>query len=377
MSHIHEDLDLTFSDLISIVTMIGKKGFSALEKVDGQNLFVTFNNGEIRAARNLGDLRSGGVTESEFIDRYKDHPARVPFQEGLIAAKRILSADRRSFTHAGRQIWANIEILHTEYPNLIHYDHNSLIIHSLLSSNHEKCDPTKILNYAFGDYEFGDITNKWKMFLGLHHVLEETDTTETVEKIEKQMTSESLLRTNTLREYAELRIRRDLEKRFSTKGPQIDELAAKISGRSSTHLNDIKKKFSSFSQKKVSEVGTEKGIPKVIREAMCDLETILCDFSGKVLVTVGSNLVSDHESEIKRIKSLLAESMSTISSGNDSLRKAEMSRHLSRISDINNSVTSLEGLVFDYPLNSGKQYKITGAFSVINAIVGMTRYPGR
>ena len=63
MAHLHEDLSLTFNELISIIDTVASADIEVTEKVDGQNLFLTVNElGEIRTARNPTDIRRGGMT---------------------------------------------------------------------------------------------------------------------------------------------------------------------------------------------------------------------------------------------------------------------------------------------------------------------------
>ena len=41
MAHLHEDLDLTFKELVSILNQVASADIEVTEKVDGQNLFFT------------------------------------------------------------------------------------------------------------------------------------------------------------------------------------------------------------------------------------------------------------------------------------------------------------------------------------------------
>ena len=64
MNHPFDDNNLTFSDLKNIV-IIGLNGSlnredKVSEKLDGQNLMISWVDGKLRAARNKGHLKNGG-----------------------------------------------------------------------------------------------------------------------------------------------------------------------------------------------------------------------------------------------------------------------------------------------------------------------------
>ena len=72
MAHLHEDLDLTFNDLINILNQVATANIDVVEKVDGQNLFLTVDTlGEIRTARNSTDIKRGGMSTSDYAAKWK------------------------------------------------------------------------------------------------------------------------------------------------------------------------------------------------------------------------------------------------------------------------------------------------------------------
>ena len=97
MAHLSEDLDLTFDDIASILQKVASADIqNATEKVDGQNLFLTVTDGEIRTARNNGDVKKGGMTTDEYISKWRGHPAENAFTNGfkaISAALRKLSPE--------------------------------------------------------------------------------------------------------------------------------------------------------------------------------------------------------------------------------------------------------------------------------------------
>ena len=67
MSHIYDNPSMTFGQIKDIMTKASAGQLeNVTEKTDGQNLFITWNNG-LKAARNTGDIKKGGVVPTPLI----------------------------------------------------------------------------------------------------------------------------------------------------------------------------------------------------------------------------------------------------------------------------------------------------------------------
>ena len=82
LSHVHEDLDLTFGEIKSLLSDVASANIEAVEKFDGQNIFFYFfvdpESGELRTARNPGDVKKGGMTADAFVGMFKGHQQKLP-----------------------------------------------------------------------------------------------------------------------------------------------------------------------------------------------------------------------------------------------------------------------------------------------------------
>ena len=117
MAHLSEDTDLTFNEIVSVLTKVASADIkNATEKVDGQNLFLSVDGlGEIRTARNNGDIKKGGMSTDEYISKWKGHPAENAFTNGfkaVSAALRKLSPDDLDAIFADGRRYVNKEICH-------------------------------------------------------------------------------------------------------------------------------------------------------------------------------------------------------------------------------------------------------------------------
>ena len=73
MSHLYENPELTFKQIKDIFTKASNGELEGTEKTDGQNLFISYSvrNKSARAARNKGNIKSGGMSAQELAQKWK------------------------------------------------------------------------------------------------------------------------------------------------------------------------------------------------------------------------------------------------------------------------------------------------------------------
>ena len=146
MAHLSEDTDLTFNEIVSVLTKVASADIkNATEKVDGQNLFLSVDgSGEIRTARNNGDIKKGGMSTDEYISKWKGHPAENAFTNGfkaVSAALRKLSPDDLDAIFADGRRYVNMEIMYPKNPNIILYSAPNIVLHGLQDFGEEDETP--------------------------------------------------------------------------------------------------------------------------------------------------------------------------------------------------------------------------------------------
>ena len=84
MSHIYDNPRLTFTDIKDIFQKAADGQLEGTEKTDGQNLFVSFsvpqqelefNEGQARAARNMSNIKSGGMSKRQLANKFSSNPS--------------------------------------------------------------------------------------------------------------------------------------------------------------------------------------------------------------------------------------------------------------------------------------------------------------
>ena len=132
MSHLYEDLDLTFDTLRSILTEISVGRVATTEKVDGINMFFSVDkSGQPVFARNKSDIKFGGQSLEEIRQTFSGHPAESPITEGCAAISRMLNFRTGMIFGTSGKNWANAEIILAERPVSIRYSQNCIVLHGL------------------------------------------------------------------------------------------------------------------------------------------------------------------------------------------------------------------------------------------------------
>ena len=72
MSHLHEDLNLTFKEIKDVFIKASNGELIGTEKTDGQNLMISYSvkSGEARAVRNKGEIRKGGLSPEGLAKKF-------------------------------------------------------------------------------------------------------------------------------------------------------------------------------------------------------------------------------------------------------------------------------------------------------------------
>ena len=177
MNHVYDNLNLTFSGLLDILTQAAAGSLNPTEKVDGQNLYFTydFRDNQVKFARRPAEAASGGITKealnSEFI-RKRDNSTNSEGYQSVVDAfyfgmtaiemginsaqeqtilslfERAKAADVSDDTpYDTPTVFINCEIMYSENRNMIMYDGDFIVFHKfdLLNENLESLSKEELL----------------------------------------------------------------------------------------------------------------------------------------------------------------------------------------------------------------------------------------
>ena len=399
MAHLSEDTDLTFSEIIDILGKVANAEITnATEKVDGQNLFLTVDgSGEIKTARNSGDVKKGGMTTDEYISKWAGHPAENAFTNGfkaVSAALRKLSPDDLEAIFASGQKYVNMEIMYPNNPNIILYSSPNIVLHGLqyFGDNEETAEMRQLTKQKFSKLSSlidgaSETVGKeeWAVngpkLVALRKLADGTALEDVTSKI--QSFADPVGVDATLGDYIEQVVKgyaeqvdlpADVTEKLVTLMLNPDE--AKEQGITVVNL---KKGLPKELQATVSNLGAKTKSRKYIASVLKPLEIAISDFAIEVLRGVKSYFVSDNDQEVARMRAELEQSIAYLknlqASGDEKMGEL-VDQQLAKLGDVENLASSMEGVVFEYPPGSDRIYKLTGAFAMANQIIGRARRSG-
>jgi len=139
LAHPYEDFDLTFQDIENMIdAALGGTLEYAQEKLDGQNLMVTYKDGQVRAARNKGqvkDFAANSLTVKQVDDMFSGRgPIQMAFGEAMVdletAINRLTPAQKQKFFGNGSK-FINLEVLYPATANVVPYGATQLRLHHI------------------------------------------------------------------------------------------------------------------------------------------------------------------------------------------------------------------------------------------------------
>tara|TARA_R100000808_G_C2155555_1_gene168683 strand:+ start:29702 stop:30991 length:1290 start_codon:yes stop_codon:yes gene_type:complete len=396
LNHLQENLDITFGELKGVLQKVIRGDMPVVEKVDGQNIFFAFKidpkTGNIRTARNKGDLLKGGMNPAEFTAKWEGHPAKGAFMNGFAAIERGLGRlspmELEEIFESGGQRFINAEIIYTGKPNVINYGGDYIVMHNL----QEFDEAGKLADVQLNGGEFGKLVQAiddsqvdlddetWKMIGPQVIELQDLSGTELYDTLASRLDGLGVTDNMTLGDYAEEKLRTGLVGDLPIPVHKQETLIKRIMGigqgmesKDLPPIADIKKDLPKDVQKSISALGTQANAMKALGTILSPVEIIIHDMSVEVLAGLASALTGGHDEELNRLKDELESAKKAIASARDAKaddRRKMLEKQLGKLGSSENITSSMEGIVFEHPPGSKALYKLTGAFAPLNQIIG-------
>ena len=403
MAHPFDDKELTFGDLKKIIELgLGgqlNREDNVTEKLDGQNIMVSYKDGKLIAARNKGHIKNGGKTAldkkgiaSKFKGRGAIRNAFVYAMNDLEKAIKSLSDKQRDKIFNNGYNFMNLEVMYPSSANVIDYDVTQLIFHGALKYDDkgnvkgEVPGSGRILagmiqqrnqniqkKYSIGKPVFLDVPKhqdfgKMKdKFLGrlnklkAEYGLKDNDTLGLYHqmwwehKIYQTFGSRNLSGKLTQglvkrwaffdKSYSISDIKKDMERFRSANPKREDVLQAILDFDKTNHKQQVKKNMKPF-------------------------EELFFEVGAEILKNVKGFISANPKKSVQGIVKRLDKAISVVKSGGDVKKLKVLKQQLDKLNAIGGTkaIVPSEGLVFKY---KGKTYKFTGAFAPINQITGL------
>jgi hypothetical protein len=396
MKHPFDDQSLTFGDFKKIVHagLQGELNFEeeATEKTDGQNVFATVQDGEVKFARNKGDMKNP-MSLSQFKDKFDGHPSKLvqdTFQfaaEDLAASLNKLSSKDLEIFDNGKN-FMNMELIYSKNPNVIYYDRDVIQFHGIKVTDGEGNiigEETKYANSiakALKDLKL----NIGKTFTVIPpQVIKlgkdidfETNKNKFIKKVEDLKNRYNLTDADEVSRYHEMWWRELIDQNFPDLTQDHKEgllLRWAYGDKKTLNLRSLDKTLGKEKASIIKKFDKD-DFKKKQNENIRPFEDLFLELGSVILKNASNFVAANPDKEMQRLHTQIRTEADKIKKGGgaDQVNKviAELER-LDRIGGIE-SIIPTEGVVFVY---KGKVFKLTGTFAAINQLMGIIKYGGR
>ena len=397
MQHIFDDSNLTFGDFRKIVKDLLRGGTSIekiTEKLDGQNLMVSWKNGQLVAARNKGQIKNFGENslttagvKKMFAGRGELEKAFAGTMEDLENAIKGLTEKQRGHIFDNGHKWMNLEIIYVPTQNVIPYGKDMIVFHGNLEYDKEG-------NPIGQDKESGsklagmikqinqDIQNTFEIRGPVAVSLPTTkdfqgDQQYFIRKLNNLQKKYKLTNGDKVTRYHEKWWENKIETEAKKAKIKLDKqtkndyISRWVFGNKSKALN--KKNYPDEKILNWAKKMDKVNFVKFAQQNIEPFENLFLELGAKVLMNVENLISASPEKAVKSIKKDLKSTISSLQKGGDLTKMSQLKRHLERLNKAGGfkRIVPSEGLVFNY---KGKTYKLTGTFAPINQILGSLKY---
>jgi hypothetical protein len=412
MAHPWDDYGLTFNDMKEIVSraLEGRLDIESAvtEKTDGQNIFVTWKNGEIGFARGSGTIINP-MTTSEIIADFQRKQQEAITKNGaeaganyqpVVDAYRACAEDLTESLRAipentlnqifkNGRVFANMEIIYPATKNVIAYDKAHLQFHNLVEYDEKgKVIETDLTGGAMMQKIIQDANaHMQKTFsfippqrikLGRVYDFEDQQTAffNEIDQLQKKY---NLKNTDLISEYHKAWWRDVIKSKAQQMGYDItDELVDTLMYRwsfndKSTNISILKKQITNPEFLAWVDDFDKKDFKQFKKQNLEPFESIFLRLGVLVLQNATNYLAANPDKTVQDIKTELAQLIKDLQEKGDPATIQKLELELRRIQKLGgfDAIVPTEGIVFTF---QGNTYKMTGAFAPVNQLLGVLKY---
>lgn len=412
MAHPWDDYGLSFNDMKEIASraLSGRLDIEAAvtEKTDGQNIFVTWKNGEIGFARGSGTINNP-MTTSEIIADFERKQQKAVAEKGAEAGAnyqpvvdayracaedltdsfRMIQPDKLNSIFKNGRVFANMEIIypatknviaydkaHLQFHNLVEYDENGKVIQTDLTGGATMQQIIQDAN-AHLQKTFSFIPPQ-RIKLGRVYDFEDQQAA-FFNEIDQLQRKYNLKDTDLISEYHKAWWRDVIKTKAQQVGYDIpDELVNTLTyrwsfGDKSTNISILKKQITNPEFLAWVDAFDKKDFKQFKKDNLEPFENIFLRLGVLVLQNASNYLAANPSKTVQDIKTDLAQLIRDLQTKGDAVTIQKLEQELRRIQKLGgfDTIVPAEGVVFVY---GGHTYKMTGAFAPVNQILGVLKY---
>jgi len=395
MTHPFEDMGLTFGDMKEMfrlglsgeITTTGDPS----EKLDGQNLFITFKKGKLYAARNKGDIKSGGMDyksiQTKFAGRGEIERAFTYAFTDLEQAIKNLTEKQQEKIFKNGTAWMNLEIMYPESANVINYDGAYIVFHGSSLYNKEGIKIEDYPEYAkiiAGMIKQVNADTQKTFSIAKPKKLTIGQSKNFKEKLKYFVNSLTTLQnkmnctdTDTLGLWHQRWWEKYIETNVKRLGVEIEEKTIEgLVKRWAFYDKSFSLNSKNISNQELLNWSKEVDKTKLQdqqKKNVQPFEMLVLKFGAEVLKNVSDVMALNPEKTTQKIRTDVETAIETLSSSTNVDDLKVLNTQLKRIKAAGGieSIVPLEGIVFNF---NGKTYKLTGVFAPINQLLGYFKF---
>ena len=392
MSHLYDNPNLKFSQMMDIFKAAANGELEGTEKTDGQNLFVGYNvaEGKAKAARNKSNVRQGGLDAAGLAQKFAgrgtvEKAFNEAFETFELAAQSLPRKTQREVFGDGINniIFYNAEIQDPRNANVVNYDNKLLNIHrvghfavdlktSEILDVDVRSSAVKLENSldqmqrAVANQQFKVQMNAIRQLEGLS---DGKHLDYALDRLNRILDDAGISDNQTVGEYVVARLLPVIKNQISLPEEKENMLIKKLLGIKGVHVRIIKKDINPTQVQAINMlISNSKAI---VQNAIQPLEDIVHDFAVEMIRDLKSAFILDQNPEVKRLQAETDQAIKGIeASGNEEAMEI-LRKQMQKLKTIENVSTAAEGFVFDY---DGYTYKFTGNFAPMKQLLGLFKY---
>ena len=412
MNHPYDSYGLTFNDMKEIVSraLQGRLDMedAVTEKTDGQNIQVTWKNGEPGFARGIKTIRNP-MTTSDIIASFQEKYQKIVDESGedvaegyksvvdaytetaadLTSALSKLSPRALQSIFKNGRVFANMEIIYPATTNIIAYEAAVLQFHNLVEYDETgKVVQTdlaggttlqKVIHDANAHLQktFSFIPPN-KMQLGQIEDFEDRQDAFFAE-IDSLRNQFGLKETDVVSEYHKAWWENVIQEKANQLGYSIPQEVIELLiyrwafNNKSTSITKIKKLIDNEQFVEWVSVFDKKDFKLYQKQNIKPFESIFLRLGAVVLKNIKNYLAANPNKAVQQIKNNLTSLTKELQTSDNIETIKKLETHLKQIEAIGgfDSIVPIEGVVFTY---GGNTYKLTGSFAPVNQILGALKY---
>lgn len=391
MAHPFDDNDLTFADLKELVrrSLAGELDLESdvSEKTDGQNIQITYKDGQVGTARNKSTIinpMSIDDLKIKFTGRGEIENAFVYAMEDLKNAIEKLPVDVRTKIFQNGRRFANVEIIYPATKNVINYGPAAYLqLHGIDEYDE---NGTKIKSYPELGGTLQKLITKVNADTQKHFKIIPPNIIKMqrdikfdekvpyyINKINVLQNQYNLKDSDEVSKYHEAAWAKYIDLQFPNLPLDVKQgLIQRWAYQDKSYRLDRKNITDPEILKKAIEID-KNDMSRIAKNNIGKFEQIFLELGADVMSNVSNFLAINPDESVKNLRRDIANAIRDIKSSNnlESLRK--LKDQLTRIKQLGGfeKIVPAEGIVFVY---KGNTYKYTGVFAGINQLLGILRY---